>query len=79
MFQDKPLTSSLERRKTFDSPLANHFSKVSQQWFEMYLSFYATTSMLSPTSTFPPAITLAKIPSRGMTQSPTVKKMWQRS
>jgi D-glycero-D-manno-heptose 1,7-bisphosphate phosphatase len=25
---DKPLTSSLERRKTFDSPLANHFSSM---------------------------------------------------
>jgi hypothetical protein len=25
---DKPLTSSLEGRKTFDSPLANHFSAV---------------------------------------------------
>jgi hypothetical protein len=28
MIHDKPLTSSLERRKTFDSPLANHFSAV---------------------------------------------------
>jgi D-glycero-D-manno-heptose 1,7-bisphosphate phosphatase len=28
MTHDKPLTSSLERRKTFDSPLANHFSSV---------------------------------------------------
>jgi len=27
---DKPLTSSLEMRKTFDSPLANHFSAVMQ-------------------------------------------------
>jgi len=26
MMQDESLTSSLERRKTFDSPLANHFS-----------------------------------------------------
>jgi len=26
MIQGKPLTLSLERRKTFDSPLANHFS-----------------------------------------------------
>jgi hypothetical protein len=30
MIHDKPLTSSLERRKTFDSPLANHFSAVMQ-------------------------------------------------
>jgi len=28
MIHDKPLTSSLERRKTFDSPLADHFSAV---------------------------------------------------
>jgi oligopeptide transport system ATP-binding protein len=28
MMHDKPKTSSLERRKTFDSPLANHFSTV---------------------------------------------------
>jgi D-glycero-D-manno-heptose 1,7-bisphosphate phosphatase len=28
MTHDKPLTSSLERRKTFDSPLANHFSSI---------------------------------------------------
>jgi hypothetical protein len=28
MMDDDPLTSSLERRKTFDSPLANHFSTV---------------------------------------------------
>jgi hypothetical protein len=26
----EPLTSSLERRKTFDSPLVNHFSSVMQ-------------------------------------------------
>jgi hypothetical protein len=26
MIHGKPLTSSLERRKTFDSPPANHFS-----------------------------------------------------
>jgi hypothetical protein len=31
MIHDKPLTSSLERRKTFDSPLANHFSAVMQR------------------------------------------------
>jgi hypothetical protein len=30
MIHDKPLTSSLERRKTFDSPLANHFSGAMQ-------------------------------------------------
>jgi hypothetical protein len=30
MIHDKPKTSSLERRKTFDSPLANHFSAVMQ-------------------------------------------------
>jgi hypothetical protein len=30
MVHDKPLTSSLERRKTFDSPLANHFSAAMQ-------------------------------------------------
>jgi hypothetical protein len=30
MKDDKPLTSSLEMRKTFDSPLANHFSAVMQ-------------------------------------------------
>jgi hypothetical protein len=30
MKYDKPLTSSLEMRKTFDSPLANHFSAVMQ-------------------------------------------------
>jgi hypothetical protein len=28
MIPDKPLTSFLARRKTFDSPLANHFSVV---------------------------------------------------
>ena len=28
MTHDKPLISSLERQKTFDSPLANHFSAV---------------------------------------------------
>jgi hypothetical protein len=31
MISDKPKTSSLERRKTFDSPLANHFSAVMQK------------------------------------------------
>jgi hypothetical protein len=30
MIHDKPKTSSLEMRKTFDSPLANHFSAVMQ-------------------------------------------------
>jgi hypothetical protein len=30
MIKDKLLTSALERRKTFDSPLANHFSPVMQ-------------------------------------------------
>jgi hypothetical protein len=30
MIHDKTLTSSLERRKTFDSPLANHFSAAMQ-------------------------------------------------
>jgi len=30
MIHDKPLTFSLERRKTFDSPLANHFSSMKQ-------------------------------------------------
>jgi hypothetical protein len=32
MIQDMPLTQSLERRKTFDSPLANHFSSVMQSF-----------------------------------------------
>jgi hypothetical protein len=32
MIHDKPLTQSLERRKTFDSPLANHFSAVMQSF-----------------------------------------------
>jgi hypothetical protein len=31
MINYKPLMSSLERRKTFDSPLANHFSAVMQR------------------------------------------------
>jgi hypothetical protein len=30
MIQNKPKTSSLEKRKKFDSPLSNHFSKVMQ-------------------------------------------------
>jgi hypothetical protein len=30
MIKNKHLTSALERRKTFDSPLANHFSPVMQ-------------------------------------------------
>jgi hypothetical protein len=30
MIKNKPLSSVLERRKTFDSPLANHFSPVMQ-------------------------------------------------
>jgi len=30
MIKNKLLTSLLERRKTFDSPLANHFSPVRQ-------------------------------------------------
>jgi hypothetical protein len=32
MIHGKPKTSSLERRKTFDSPLANHFSAVMQRF-----------------------------------------------
>jgi len=30
MIENKLLTSALERRRTFDSPLANHFSPVMQ-------------------------------------------------
>jgi hypothetical protein len=37
MIHGKPLTSSLERRKTFDSPLANHFSAVMQSSGNMIL------------------------------------------
>jgi hypothetical protein len=32
LIHDKPLTSSLERQKIFDSPLANHFSAVMQSF-----------------------------------------------
>jgi len=37
MIKNKRLTSALERRKTFDSPLANHFSSFMQgsQLFRM--------------------------------------------
>ena len=42
MINDRPLMSSLERRKTFDSPLANHFSAVMQnsQWAYRPAFFY---------------------------------------
>jgi hypothetical protein len=38
MIHDEPLTSSLERRKTFDSPLANHFSAVIQNSHNLPIS-----------------------------------------
>jgi hypothetical protein len=37
MIQDKLKTSSLERRKTFDSPLANHFSAFMQR--SLFITF----------------------------------------
>jgi hypothetical protein len=37
MISDKPLTPSLERRKTFDSPLANHFSVLMQSSLNVHI------------------------------------------
>jgi hypothetical protein len=47
MTHAEPLRSSLERRKTFDSPLANHFSAVLQPfvfWMEEVLNVTAETA-----------------------------------
>jgi hypothetical protein len=47
MIHDKPLTSSLERQKTFDSPLANHFSAVMQISLIVYPLFEHNSSSLN--------------------------------
>jgi hypothetical protein len=47
MIQDKPLKSSLERRKTFDSALANHFSSVMQSSLSVRPAFYPGFCLLN--------------------------------